>query len=111
MGILFNGIADVEGTFGLDEAYVGTLPESDAVHYIVRFIVHQFQLDMFLVAAYDFAGTIIIDIVRTENGFGIVRSEWIEFLQVAEEFRSDVSEINLGIDVDDGACLFRQDIL
>lgn len=65
---------------------------------------------MFLVAAYDFAGTIIIDIVRTENGFGIVRSEWIEFLQVAEEFRSDVSEINLGIDVDDGACLFRQDI-
>lgn len=37
--------------------------------------------------------------------------EWIEFLQVAEEFRSDVSEINLGIDVDDGACLFRQDIL
>ena len=56
---------------------------------------------MFLVAAYDFAGTIIIDIVRTENGFGIVRSEWIEFLQVAEEFRSDVSEINLGIDVDD----------
>ena len=30
MGILFNGIADVEGTFGLDEAYVGTLPESDA---------------------------------------------------------------------------------
>ena len=51
---------------------------------------------MFLVAAYDFAGTIIIDIVRTENGFGIVRSEWIEFLQVAEEFRSDVSEINLG---------------
>ena len=42
MGILFNGIADVEGTFGLDEAYVGTLPESDAVHYIVRFIIHQF---------------------------------------------------------------------
>lgn len=41
-GILFNGIADVEGTFGLDEAYVGTLPESDAVHYIVRFIIHQF---------------------------------------------------------------------
>ena len=40
--ILFNGIADVEGTFGLDEAYVGTLPESDAVHYIVRFIIHQF---------------------------------------------------------------------
>ena len=55
---------------------------------------------MFLVAAYDFAGTIIIDIVRTENGFGIVRSEWIEFLQVAEEFRSDVSEINLIIRVD-----------
>ena len=59
---------------------------------------------MFLVAAYDFAVTIIIYIVRTENVFGIVRSEWIEFLQVAEEFRSDVSEINLGIDVDDGAC-------
>lgn len=66
---------------------------------------------MFLVATYDFAGTIIIDIVRAENRFGIVRSEWIELLQVAEEFRSDVSEINLGIDVDDGACLFRQDIL
>ena len=62
---------------------------------------------MFLVAAYDFAGTIIIDIVRTENGFGIVRSEWIEFLQVAEEFRSDVSEINLGIAVRCGAWSVR----
>ncbi len=66
---------------------------------------------MFLIAAYDFAGSIIIDIMRTEDWFGIVRSEWIEFLQVAEEFRSDVSEVNLGIDIDDGACLFRQDIL
>lgn len=66
---------------------------------------------MFLVSPYDFTGTIIIDIVRAENGFGIVRTEWIEFLKVAEEFRSDVSEINLGMDIDDGTCLFRQDVL
>lgn len=35
MGIFLNGIANVEGTFGLDEAYVRTLSESDAVHHIV----------------------------------------------------------------------------
>ena len=42
MGIFFKGIAEAAGMNVIDEAYVGTLPESDAVHYIVRFIIHQF---------------------------------------------------------------------
>ena len=45
-------------------------------------------------------------------GFGIVRSEWIEFLQVAEEFPEwCLWNQSPSIDVDDGTCLFRQDIL
>ena len=111
MGILFDGIADVERAFALDEAYVGALPESDAVHNIVRFVVHQLQFDVLLVASYDLAGAIIIDVVRAEDGLGIVRSEGVELLQVVEEFWSNVFEVNLGIDVDDGTCLFRQDVV
>ena len=85
MGILFNGIADVEGTFGLDEAYVGTLPESDAVHYIVRFIIHQFQFDVLLITSHHLACSVVVDMVRTENRFHIVRTERIESFQIIEE--------------------------
>ena len=69
-----------------------TLSECDAVHDVIRLVVNQFQLDMFLVASHYFAGSVVIDVMRTEDRFDIVRTERIEFLQVIEEFRCDVSE-------------------
>ena len=66
MGILFNGVADIKRTLGFDETYMRTLSEGDAVHYIIRFVVYQFQLDMLLITTYYFAGTIIIYIMCTK---------------------------------------------
>ena len=80
-----------------------TLSECDAVHDVIRLVVNQFQLDMFLVASHYFAGSVVIDVMRTEDRFDIVRTERIEFLQVIEEFRCDVSEVDLRIYIDDGA--------
>lgn len=88
-----------------------TLSECDAVHDVIRLVVNQFQLDMFLVASHYFAGSVVIDVMRTEDRFDIVRTERIEFLQVIEEFRCDVSEVDLRIYIDDGAGLFRQNML
>lgn len=88
-----------------------TLSECDAVHDVIRLVVNQFQLDMFLIASHYFAGSVVIDVMRTEDRFDIVRTERIEFLQVIEEFRCDVSEVDLRIYIDDGAGLFRQNML
>ena len=107
MGVLFNGVADVEGTLGLDVANVGTLSECDAVHDIVRFVVYQFQLDVFLVAPYYFAGSVVVHVVGAEYRFGIVGTEGVELFQVATEFRGYVPEVDFRIDVDYGAGLFR----
>lgn len=88
-----------------------TLSECDAVHDVIRLVVNQFQLDMFLIASHYFAGSVVIDVMRTEDRFDIVRTERVEFLQVIEEFRCDVSEVDLRIYIDDGAGLFRQNML
>ena len=48
---------------------------------------------------------------RSVSGFDVVRTERVEFLQVIEEFRCDVSEVDLRIYIDDGAGLFRQNML
>ena len=80
-----------------------TLSECDAVHDVIRLVVNQFQLDMFLIASHYFAGSVVIDVMRTEDRFDIVRTERVEFLQVIEEFRCDVSEVDLRIYIDDGA--------
>ena len=107
MGVFFNGIANVERTLGLDVADVGALPEGNAVHDVVRFVIHQFQFDVLLVASHYFAGSVVIDVMRTEDRFDIVRTERIEFLQVIEEFRCDVSEVDLRIYIDDGALVLK----
>ena len=87
------------------------MPECDTVHYIVRFIVNQFQLDMLLVAPHHFARSIIVDVMRTEDRFQIIRAERIELLQVIEELGRNIPEIDLGINVNNGTRLLRQDML
>ena len=63
MRVFFNGVTDVERTFCFDIAHVRTLSERDTVHYIIRFIINQFELDMFLVASHYFTRSIIIDVI------------------------------------------------
>ena len=85
MRVCFDGVADVERAFRLDITYVRTLPESNAVHYIVRFIIHQFQFDVLLITSHHLACSVVVDMVRTENRFHIVRTERIESFQIIEE--------------------------
>ena len=66
---------------------------------------------MFLVAPYDFACAVVIDIACTEHRLQIVRPVGIELLQVVEELRGDVLEVYLRVNVDDGTGLLGQDVL
>ena len=54
---------------------------------------------MLLVASYDFTGSVIVHIVGTEYGLGIVGTEGVELLQIIAEFGSDIPEVDFGIDV------------
>ena len=110
MRILFDGVADVEGTFGLDVAYMRTLSEGDAVHYIVGLVVNQFQFDMFLVTAHHFACSVVVYMMGAEYGFLVVRAEGVELLQIVVELRSDVPEVDLRIDLYYGTGLFGEDM-
>ena len=65
---------------------------------------------MLLVASYDFTGSVIVHIVGTEYGLGIVGTEGVELLQIIAEFGSDIPEVDFGIDVDYGAGLLRQNM-
>jgi hypothetical protein len=100
--ILCYGVADVEGSLGLDEAGVAALAEGDAVEDIVGLVVHQLQLDVLLAASYDLAGAVVIDIVCAEEWLWIFRSEGAQFLEVGVELGGDVGEIELGIDAQRG---------
>lgn len=105
---LFNGIADVEGTFGLDEAYVGTLLESDAVHYMFDLL----STSSSLICSWSRPTTLLVHNHRhCVQKIGLaVRSEWIEFLQVAEEFRvMSLKSISALMSMT-AHCLFRQKI-
>ena len=65
---------------------------------------------MLLVASYDFTGSVVVHVVGTEYGLGIVGTEGVELLQIIAEFGSDIPEVDFGIDVDYGAGLFRQNM-
>ena len=95
MGVLLNGIDDIEGAFGLDVACLRTLSECNAVHDVVRLVVHQFQLDVFLFTSYHLTCTVIIYIVCTEYRLGVVWSKRIELLQVVVELVRNVFEKTL----------------
>ena len=111
MCIFFDGVTDVERLLGFDVTGLRALPESNTVHYIVRFIVHQFQFDMFLISSYYLACTIIVYIEGSEYRFMVVRPERIELLQVEEEFRCNIPEVEMSINLNGSTGLFRKNIL
>ena len=110
MRIFFDGITNIERPFGLDVPYLRTLSECNAVHYIIGFVVYQFQLNMFLIASYHFTCTIVIYIVRTKHRLMIVRSERVKLFQVGIKAWSDLFEVNFSVDVYHGTGLFRQNM-
>ena len=85
MRVFFNGVTDVERTFRFDIAHVRTLSERNTVHYIIRFIIDQFEFDMFLIASHHFTCSVIINMMSAENRFRVIRTERIKLFQVAEE--------------------------
>ena len=87
------------------------MSESDTVHDVVRLVVHQFQFDVFLISSYHLAGTIIVHIQGRENRLVVLRTKWVELLQVEEKLRSDVSEVQLCINLDGSVSLLRKNVV
>ena len=54
---------------------------------------------MFLIPSHHFARAVIVNMMRTEYGFVVVRPERIELLQVCMEFGRNILEIDEGVDV------------
>lgn len=110
VGVLLDGVADVEGVFGLDETGLGTLAEGDAVHHVAALVVDELELDVLLFAADDFTGAVVEHVEGAEYGLGILGTEGVEALEVVVEFVGDVAEIEPAVDVDHGTGLLGQDV-
>ena len=54
---------------------------------------------MLLLTTNDFTGAIVKDILRTEDGLGIVWTEWTHTFEIIEELRGNVLEVDDGMNV------------
>ena len=66
---------------------------------------------MFLVASYDFTGSVVVHVMGTEDRFGVVGTKRVELFLIVAEFGRNIPEVDFCVDVDYGAGLFRQDML
>ena len=110
MGVVFDGVADVEGALRLDVAGLCALAEGDAVHDVARLVVDEFELDVFLSAPDHLARAVVIDALCAEDGFRVARPEGGEAFELAVEARGDVLEVDDGVDVEAGAGLLAMDV-
>ena len=85
VGVLLDGVADIERFHVLDMCIVLAHTESNAMYRCVRLVVDQFQFDMFKVFPYQFAGPVVFDSERAEYGLLVVRAERVHFFQFAHE--------------------------
>ena len=111
VGVLLEGVTDVERLLGLDILSLLALTESNAVEHFVREVIDKFELDMLLTATHHLARTIIAHIAGAEKGLGIFGTVRREFLQVVEELAGYLMETDLGIYLYDRVGLFGKDIL
>ena len=85
VGVLLDGVADIERFHVLDMRIVLAHTESNAMYRCVRLVVDQFQFDVFKVFPYQFAGPVVFDSERAEYGLLVVRAERVHFFQFAHE--------------------------
>ena len=78
VGVFFDGIADIKGTFRFNVARLRTLSEGDAVHYLTRFIIDEFQFDMFLSASHNLARSVIIYAMCPEKWLLVAGTEGLK---------------------------------
>ena len=98
--ILFNRIADIKRFHPFNMRAVLVHSESDAMDGRVRFVVYQFQLDMFQFFADQLACPVIFHVQRAKYRFLVVRTERIHLFQFAHELGIDVFQVENGVDVD-----------
>ena len=84
VGVLLDGVADIERLHVLDMRIVLVHAECNAVYRCVRLVVDQFQFDMFQIFPYQLAGPVILDSERAEHGFLVVRAERIHHPPVGD---------------------------
>ena len=93
VGVFFYGVTDVECVLRFDVACLRTLAERNAVHNVVRLVVYQFEFNVFLVAAYYFAGAVVVHFVCVERGFLVARPKRAEALQVVKETMLELARL------------------
>ena len=111
VGVLLDGVADIERLHVLDMRIVLVHAESNAVYRCVRLVVDQFQFDMFQVFPYQLAGPVILDSERAEYGLLVVRAERIHLFQLTHELGVDILQVQHGIYIDLRRHLFGDDLV
>ena len=111
VGVLLDGVADIERLHVLDMRIVLVHAECNAVYRCVRLVVDQFQFDMFQVFPYQLAGSVIFDSERAEYGLLVVRAERIHLFQLTHELGVDILQVQHGIYIDLRRHLFGDDLV
>ena len=93
MGILFDGVADVERFACLDVVEVTAHVEGDAVHDILGLAIDQLQFHVFVFLAHEPARAIVGHVPGAENGLLVTGSEGVELLEQREELGGDFVEV------------------
>jgi hypothetical protein len=105
--VFFNVITNIKRIERLDMIVVSVHTEGNPVHYVFGMTVDQFKLEMFLVAAYQAAGTVIKNPAGRKDRLIVVRSKGIELLEHPEKFRRNFLELYFGINIDGRGKLFQ----
>ena len=98
--VFFDGVADVEWLALLNIVEIFRHIKANAIHNLIALTIYQLKLDMLHFATNNFAGTEIKHITSEEHWFCVVGTEWVEQAQRFEQFRINLVEIELTIQID-----------
>ena len=84
VGVVLQGVADVERLFRLYVPCLLALSECYSVDDVARLVVDEFQFYVFLLASDYLAGAVVVDAVGAEDGLGVVGYPCEELVAVAQ---------------------------
>ena len=99
MFVVFDSIADVEWSTGVDILEVFGHVECNSVEDFTGSVVDEFKFDVFEIFTDKFACSEIHYVTRAENGLVVAGTERVEFSESRDEGGPDLGECYEGIDV------------
>ena len=110
VGVLFEGVAEVEGVLLLDVVAVLAHAEGDAVHGAATVTVGKLELEVLQLTTDTPTGAVVAHMHGGEDGPLVLWAEWLHAFEVGHELGVDVAEGDDGVDVYLWRHLLRADV-